>query len=138
LNALLRQVSGGGAGGKLLVRPEKEGGLVAITVMPLPANFTIRFDIGRQKNDALTLILLRQQNANQLLPNELMSLFGLTAAEAEVGLALATGASPEEVAQARGRSVYTLRAQIRTLLEKTDSSSLRELTNKVSSLNYLT
>ena len=138
LTVLLRQVSDGGAGGKVLVRPEKEGPPVVVMVMPLPSNLPLRVDLGRRQNDLLTLILLRQQNVNRLPPNELMNLFDLTVAEAEVALALATGASPEEVAQARGRSIFTLRAQIRALLEKTDSSSLRELTNMVSSLNQLT
>ncbi len=51
----------------------------------------------------------------------------LTEAEAEVLQAIATGDSPKAIAQARGASESTVRAQLRAILAKTGNGSLRAL-----------
>lgn len=51
----------------------------------------------------------------------------LTAAEAEVLEEIVSGGSPKAIARARGASESTVRAQVRSMLAKTGTRSLREL-----------
>ncbi|MBL4810859.1 MAG: helix-turn-helix transcriptional regulator [Rhodobacteraceae bacterium] len=53
--------------------------------------------------------------------------FDLTPAEAEVMRALAEGHSPAEIARARARSIETIRAQLKTVMSKTETRSQSEL-----------
>ncbi|MBY6002606.1 LuxR C-terminal-related transcriptional regulator [Salipiger bermudensis] len=55
------------------------------------------------------------------------ALYGLTPSEAEVLGLLASGHSPQDAAARRGRSVETIRQQVRTMLSKTDAAGLAEL-----------
>lgn len=57
--------------------------------------------------------------------------FSLTPAEAQVAVALAQGDSPETVAQLRGVSLSTIRAQLRTVYEKMNVRRQSELVRKV-------
>lgn len=57
----------------------------------------------------------------------LRAAFDLTPAEAEVVQALAEGHSISQIAEARGRSVQTVRAQIKSLMAKTETRSQSEL-----------
>ena len=56
-----------------------------------------------------------------------MRSFGLTRAETEVLSHLAEGLTPAEIADARVRSIETIRAQIRSLVAKTDASHVTDL-----------
>ena len=56
-----------------------------------------------------------------------MRSFGLTRAETEVLSHLAEGLTPAEIADARARSIETIRAQIRSLVAKTDASHVTDL-----------
>ena len=53
-------------------------------------------------------------------------LFGLTAAEAAVAVALLGGRTAEDLARLRKVSLDTVRAQIRTVLDKSEASNLRD------------
>jgi DNA-binding CsgD family transcriptional regulator len=57
----------------------------------------------------------------------LAAAFGLTGAESEVALALASGQSREAIAAARGVSVETLRTQVKSLYQKTGCRRETEL-----------
>jgi len=57
----------------------------------------------------------------------LNSAFGLTSAEGEVVRALAECQSLREIAEARGRSIDTIRAQLKSVLGKTETRSQTEL-----------
>ena len=57
----------------------------------------------------------------------LKSLFSLSQAEAEVTGLLLSGNNPEDIARSRGVSVHTVRTQIRTILEKTQSTRQADL-----------
>ena len=57
----------------------------------------------------------------------LRSAFALTAAEAEVMQALAEGEGLAEIAAARGRSIETVRAQLKAIMSKTETRSQSEL-----------
>lgn len=53
--------------------------------------------------------------------------YGITAAESDVLVRLAAGDAAEDIARFRGRSVATVRTQIRALLMKTNTRSIRSL-----------
>lgn len=59
---------------------------------------------------------------------DLQLLFGVTAAEARVGLAIVNGASAREVAEKLGLSFHTVRHQIQSLIDKTGVQGKAELT----------
>lgn len=68
------------------------------------------------------LALLRVSSMHQApsgAGERLHRLFGLTDAEAQITVQLATGASLETIAEARGVSVDTVRAQVRSVFKKT-------------------
>lgn len=68
---------------------------------------------------ALTLMSIRTLAPARPLPTQdVMAIFGLSQAEAEVAIELSAGASVEEVAVARGVNVGTLRAQLRMVYAK--------------------
>lgn len=84
---------------------------------------------------ACALVFLRLPRA----PRKLSALtirraLGCTLAEAEVAKALASGLSPEAIATQRVVSVLTVRTQIRSLREKTNSSRMSELIALIFSL----
>lgn len=61
------------------------------------------------------------------LSDALAASFGLTASETEVLRALTQSQSPKEIAEGRQRSVETVRAQIKSLQQKTETRSQGEL-----------
>lgn len=66
--------------------------------------------------------LLRLNAMHQAAPAlraRLQRLFGLSAAEAQVTIRLASGSSLEHIAQARGVTIDTVRAQMRSIFHKT-------------------
>lgn len=54
---------------------------------------------------------------------ELMQLFGFTAAEAQLALLLAQGATPDEMAAARGVKLPTIRTQLANIYRKTNTTT---------------
>ena len=52
-------------------------------------------------------------------------------------MALAGGATAQEVADQRGVSLVTIRSQVRTILEKSDSENLRDLERSMATLGAL-
>lgn len=64
-------------------------------------------------------------------PARLRRGFGLSAAEAGIAVALAEGKRPEEIAAARGASVATVRAQLKSIFAKLDVSTQAQLVGRV-------
>jgi DNA-binding CsgD family transcriptional regulator len=60
--------------------------------------------------------------------------FGLTPTEARVAVALAAGHTPERIAAERGVALATVRAQLRTIHEKTGASRQADLVRRLLSL----
>jgi len=83
--------------------------------------------------DALILIA-PARNRQAASARLLMSLFGLSRAEARLAHGLASGQSPEDYAQAACVSINTIRTQIRALLEKTGERRLPDLIRMLSLL----
>ncbi|SHJ77695.1 DNA-binding transcriptional regulator, CsgD family [Roseomonas rosea] len=132
--ALLRRAGGAF---RLLPRPEMRRDPVALLVSPLPGALSPNGN-GRAGPPGpvpgLALVLLRPLDRPPPPTALLQNLFGLTAAEAEVASGLAGGTRAEQLAERRGVSLATIRAQVRTVLEKTGTVNLRELEALLASL----
>jgi PAS domain-containing protein/DNA-binding CsgD family transcriptional regulator len=127
--------SGRSAGGGLRLRDGGGEAALAALVTPLPCRLLgASGGMGRVAGQAM--ILLRELAPAQEPPRAelLRTLFGLTPAEAEVACALAGGATKGTVAARRGSRVSTVRTQVRSVLEKTGTTTLRELEGLLSRL----
>ena len=63
----------------------------------------------------------------QLNEGAIVATFGLTKREFAVAHFIASGLSPKQTAAKIGRSVYTVRTQLKTLFSKTDTHRQNEL-----------
>jgi DNA-binding CsgD family transcriptional regulator len=134
LRGLVYAVTHGGAGGMLRVTRRTQPPL-AVLVAPLPT----RLHPAPALAPSLALVLITDPADSPILAAQaLQQLFGLTAAEAGVALALVAGRSAEEIAAERGVSVPTVRTQIRQLLAKTGALHLRDLVRLLAGLPVVT
>ncbi|WP_159993974.1 hypothetical protein [Roseomonas sp. 18066] len=86
----------------------------------------------------LALLMVTDPNARpNHLADQVIAMFGVTRAEAEVAASLATGLSVEEVATQRGVRLTTLRSQVQSLLAKTGTNRQGELLRLLLSLPRL-
>jgi DNA-binding CsgD family transcriptional regulator len=123
LRGLVHAVTHGGAGGLLRVTRRTQPPL-AVLVAPLPTRLHPVMALA----PALALVLITDPADGPVLAEQaLQQLFGLTAAEASVALALAAGYSAEAIAGERGVSLATVRTQMRQILAKTGVLHLRDL-----------
>ena len=76
---------------------------------------------------AVYLLDQRQKIDTGIGERRLRLVFGLTAAEGLVAGYIIAGASPEEIAETRGRSLHTVRAQVRSILSKADLRRIGDL-----------
>lgn len=81
--------------------------------------------------DGVALILIDPRQAPLLCARDVVSIFGLTPAEAQLSVALCAGASLTEYAALRGISVGTVRIQMKRILEKTNSRRQADLVGKL-------
>jgi DNA-binding CsgD family transcriptional regulator len=83
----------------------------------------------------LALVFVRFPRPLRLAdPAVIAGAFRCTAAESEVAVALALGATPQAVAKARGTSIHTVRAQIRALLAASGCPNVAALVAAVARL----
>lgn len=82
------------------------------------------------------MILEERLRTNGRLPERLRRLYGLTGAETNVAIDLATGHSLNEIATARGTSVDTVRSQVKAALAKTDVRRQADLASLVNRLRF--
>jgi DNA-binding NarL/FixJ family response regulator len=113
----------GGTGGALLLRPASGKAPVATLVAKIPTRFTEEITVFPSR----ALILLRPLNQSTIAPRKLMSIFGMTASEADVIVELADGTTAEEVASRRNVGVATVRTQAKSAMAKAEVANLREL-----------
>jgi DNA-binding NarL/FixJ family response regulator len=137
LRALVRvTAAGGSSGGAVRLRNGEGNAAIAALVAPLPRRLlnTSGEIAGRVAGQAL--ILLRDLTTHQEPPTAelLRDLFGLTPAEAEVARTLAGGATKGMVAAKRHCKESTVRTQVRSVLEKTGTTNLRDLERLLSRL----
>jgi DNA-binding CsgD family transcriptional regulator len=73
------------------------------------------------------VILLDLEACPEPQPEALQKLFGLTPAEARLGLGIARGWSPEQIAEEAGVAVSTIRKQLASVFTKTHTCRQSEL-----------
>jgi DNA-binding CsgD family transcriptional regulator len=109
---------------------QEPGGAMSAVVQVVPLH---RLALDIFGNTAAILVLSRpktdQNNASLLL-----SLFDLTAAELDVAKGLAAGLTVKQIAANKGRSVATIRNQLRNVMAKTGSSRQADLIILLNSL----
>lgn len=123
----------GGEGGalKLRARADRSGALTTLAAFVAPLD-TPGGTLGLARPLAIrargTAMVVIRDTAAVAAPGApaLIDLFGLTGSEAEVAIALAGGATAEDVAASRRVSLGTVRSQVRAILRKTDAASLRD------------
>lgn len=131
VRTMLDAVLSGGTGGSAAVGTPA-GAVCRVTIAPFPAGMLFGLNLLPRDRAPCALILITGQSTTFPL-TDLQRLFGLTEAEAHVATAVASGASAREIAAARGTSVFTVRAQIRSVLEKTGARGVRALGHLLSS-----
>jgi DNA-binding CsgD family transcriptional regulator len=83
---------------------------------------------GLAEADAHTALILVDLDGSPLpSPAALQTMFGLTAAEAQLALAIARGETPAGVARTRGVALATVRSQLASVLGKTQTRRQAEL-----------
>jgi DNA-binding CsgD family transcriptional regulator len=110
-------------------RVTRRGGrpILAATVVPLPGT------AGADRR--LVLVTVRDLAAtSDAAQADLVGLFGLTGAEAGIVPQLLAGDSAALIAQSRGVSVATIRAQAARVLAKTGAANLRALASMIAAL----
>jgi DNA-binding CsgD family transcriptional regulator len=86
----------------------------------------------------LAMVLFHEAGARvDIDPFVVAATFGLTPAEARVGVELTRGLSPEEIAQTHGVAISTVRSQLRSLFQKTRTTRQTELVSTIASLPML-
>jgi DNA-binding CsgD family transcriptional regulator len=127
LRGLVYAVTHGGAGGMLRVTRRTQPPL-AVLVAPLPT----RLHPVTVLAPALALVLITAPaDGPGLAASALQQLFGLTAAEASVALALAAGHSAEKIAAERAVSLPTVRTQLRQILCHNSNPTAVTRTNRI-------
>jgi DNA-binding CsgD family transcriptional regulator/PAS domain-containing protein len=126
LLALVHEVCNGGAGGAIAITGATGTRLMAL-IAPLPPRFG--------SGPPLALLALRPVAAGAVASAEvLMSLFGLTPAEAALTAALAGGSTLAEIGVARGTSENTLRTQLGNIFRKTGTRNQSDLVRLIATL----
>jgi len=113
----------GRSGGEMDVEGP-DGARITCLVLPLGGDNPFRDGVGPCR--AVVYLLAPGQDPAHGA-QRLRRLFGLSAAETEVAIALMGGGSAEEIALERGRSIETVRTQCRAILSKTGLGRATEL-----------
>jgi DNA-binding CsgD family transcriptional regulator len=119
LDVLVRDAATGGAGGSLTAATRDDGRMFLL-VAPLPLRFGVP--------PGHVLVAISQPGARHLAgADTLRRMFGLTAAEARLASALASGKTIPELIVAWELSENTLRSQLSAIFAKTGTAGQRGL-----------
>ncbi len=114
--AIRSVVSGAQLGGVVRGRSTRTGGPMVFRIRPFQ-------DGGR----SIGLVVTSELTWPKDLTNTLRSAFDLTSAEVDVVRLVTTGLAAKEIARDRGRSLATVRTQMKSILAKTETRSQSEL-----------
>ena len=136
LRRLVVSAVSGGPGGSLRVAG-RDGSGAAVLVSPTPPH--LAGDMGEGPASERTAMIAMRPLHERASPSAdmLCDLFGLSRAEAEVALALAGGASADDVPLRRKVSLVTARSQIRAILGNSESENLRDFERSMASVAAL-
>jgi DNA-binding CsgD family transcriptional regulator len=135
---LQREIAGALGPTPALERPHEGMALVsrpsgrpawAVSALPLSPRLSGNFERARPRG-----LVTIAETVPRVSPARLRRGFGLSQAEAEVAAALAGGLHPDEVAEARGASLGTVRAQLKSIFAKLEVSTQAQLVGRVASL----
>lgn len=112
--------------------PVSDGG--ALFLLIAPPSPDLRASAGFH---AEVLILISRSDPARIAACRLSALFGLSASEAEVAVALSLGDRPEEIASRRGVRISTVRTQLSSILSKTGTARQADLVRLIASLPRL-
>ncbi len=112
-----------------LVSLRHNGGTVVVATLPL------RGDAKSDGGEALALLTFGKRSPYEALSVEFFARTnGLTGAEVRVLQALCTGELPRDFADRNGIALSTVRSHMRSVRQKTQASSLRELVHRLAVL----
>jgi DNA-binding CsgD family transcriptional regulator len=116
------------AGGTMVIRRPRSPQPLHLLVAPVRS--TGRFDVVHRRAAAIVFI---SDPSQDLLPSEclLQQYYGLTPAEAEVAAHIGAGRSLEEIANARGTTIGTIRWYTKQVLAKTGCSNRAQLVRQL-------
>lgn len=104
---------------------------LSVAVVPMGAD-------GHHSEALALLVLGKRQSCEALTIDFFARTQGLTNAEAKVLQALCDGLRPKEAARQFGVAVSTIRTQISSIRTKTQTASIRDLVNRVTTLPPIT
>ena len=134
LASLIDSAAHGGPGGNTRISRGPKRPILAATVSPLPLSLADSVHV-RAESRQLALVTIRDLGATSDAGQAaLIDLFGLTGAEAAIVPQLLAGDSMSVIAQSRGVSAATVRAQSTRLLDKTGAANLRALATMIAAL----
>jgi DNA-binding CsgD family transcriptional regulator/GAF domain-containing protein len=135
LALLIESAATGGPGGCTRIGRGPRRPILAATVAPLPVALAANVSVDGE-GQALALVTVRDLGATSDAGQaHLIELFGLTGAEAAIVPQLLSGDSISIIAQSRGVSAATVRAQAARLLDKTGAANLRALASMIAALD---
>ncbi len=140
LSAALARTIGDGwsakfrTGAELLARRPSGGSPLVLVATPIGADGPI-MAVAAPVRCAL-FVLEEKLRANGLLPERLQRLYGLTSAEADIAIEIASGAVLSEIAKGRGTTTATVRTQVKTALRKTGARRQADLAALVNRLRF--
>jgi DNA-binding CsgD family transcriptional regulator len=117
--------------------PQMDGRTVTLVVSSIGSQGVDRFSARNIKDAAALVAVIYLAGEIDVPAARVMSSFGLTAAEAKIALALATGASVPEAAANLGLSANTVKTHLRKVFAKTGTSRQAELVRVLSLLGLL-
>jgi DNA-binding CsgD family transcriptional regulator len=111
------------AGGSMTLRVASDRAPLSVTVAPIRSERLPVFD-----HRPSVVVCINDPEAEQAISaQQVIGLYGLTAAEARVAAGLMSGVSSRDIAATHGVSIHTVRHQLQSMLEKTGASRQSEL-----------
>ncbi len=137
---LVESAARGNAGGSLrIVNGDKSTSIVIVS--PTPRSLSVEDPREDHKGLAsgLAVVLIQDITTKPVVRAEVLcDIFGFSAAEAEVAIALSGGINAEDVARQRNVTLSTVRSQVRSILQKAGAANLRDLEKMIASLAAVT
>jgi DNA-binding CsgD family transcriptional regulator len=140
LNAALVRTIGEGwsakfrNGAELMARRQSGASPFVLVATPVGADNPIAA-VASQVRCAL-FVLEEKLRADARLPERLQRLYGLTSAETEICVEIASGALLSEIAKGRGTTTQTVRTQVKSSLRKTGARRQADLAALVNRLRF--
>ncbi len=122
------------AGAELLAR--RPSGSAPLVLVATPVGLDNPISALASPVRCVVFMLEEKLRATGLLTERLQRLYGLTAAEAEIAVGVASGSSLQELAVARGTKHGTVRTQVKFALSKTGARKQADLASLVNRLRF--